>query len=196
MYFARCQPDCSALFVGLGPRLRLQQLVRFDPQHPGYPHERVDGCVRHAALDVADERPTSPGSVGEIGLGHPQGEPQLSDVVPQRRPDAPQRIFKGLESCHEPSANPPGIRVLEGWASCICHVSPAAATAQPGNQGFDFHRREERRRVRRRPLAELPGVPAEVLAPQRSPGLAPRRRAGPQKLAFVPESLNLAGLGG
>lgn len=190
MYFVRCQPNCSALFVGLGPRLWLEQLVRFNPQYPGDPHDRVEGRVRLAAFDVADECPTDSGSVGEIGLGQPQREPEVADVATQRSPDAPLCFFKGLKSCHDPSANP-SRPAHSGGGRRSANYLP-----RPGGSGYGAMPEIKDSWSEMKERQDCSGPRRTAYLGDRPVRAAARRHPGAQELAFVPESLNLAAVKG
>lgn len=187
MYIVRCQPNCSALFLGLGPRLRIEQLVRFDPQHPRDPHDCVESRVRLAAFDVADERPTSSGSIGEMGLGQPQREPQLADVAAQRSSDAPLYFFKGFESCQGPSANPSRPAHSGGGRRSGKLFATSGRQRLPRCVGIQGLAVGLRRRAAGLLRAEVDSQPY---------GRGGSTPLGPQELAFVPESLNLAAVKG
>ena len=186
------------LFNRAGLRSGREQRVCFDPQHPGNPHDRIEGRVRLSSLDVADEGATGPGAIGEILLGQSDRESQLTDVAAQSGPDTPLCFFKGLRPSHGSPANPshpgtPGRRkTLHAQpATSRAHRLPRRFVAKDSSspdgkrwQGLAIHSCVTGGRV----------LPASVgrfaLHGQSCPVWHPEGRSGPWKLAFVSESLN------
>jgi len=58
--------------------------------------QRVQGHVRFAELDLADQRLPHAGAIGEVALAQPEGKTKLSDPAGQALPEQGLGLKEGL----------------------------------------------------------------------------------------------------